>query len=136
MHLTDVSAFSDKFVDHLSGGERHRAWISMLLAQEAPLLLLDEPTAALDLAHQHDLMRLVRALHQEQGKGFVMVLHDVNLALQYADRVIALKNGELAFDGPAPAFADAASISSLYGVEVEFVQHPRLHRRIAVVNSG
>ena len=134
MALTHVATYAETLVDHLSGGERQRAWVAMLLAQQSPFLLLDEPTSALDLAHQYDLMALLSSLNREEGKGVVVVLHDVNLATRYAGRIIALKRGEVAFDGSSEALLSSAVLSALYDIDIHLVDHPLAATKIAVVN--
>ncbi|MHB2267158.1 ABC transporter ATP-binding protein [Aliihoeflea sp. PC F10.4] len=130
---TDMTDFADRMADHLSGGERQRAWIAMLIAQDAPLLLLDEPTSALDLVHQYAVMSLLRSLNRKAGRGIAVVLHDVNLAARFADRVIALKNGRIAFDGtPQELMADDL-LSDLYGIDIRLVAHPDDAHPIAIV---
>ena len=91
---------ADRPVDELSGGQRQRAWIAMAIAQETPMLLLDEPTTFLDLAHQIDVLDLVVDLNRREGRTIVMVLHDLNQACRYADHVIAMKAGEIVAQGP------------------------------------
>lgn len=130
---TDLTAFADEFVDHLSGGERQRAWVAMLLAQGAPLLLLDEPTSALDLVHQYALMSLLRRLNEQAGHGVITVLHDINLAARFADRVIALKKGQVAFDGSANELMSATLLTELYDIDICLTAHPTLAKPVAVV---
>src|SRR5690606_13258910 len=93
MALTHTEDFADRMVDTLSGGERTRVWLAMLLAQGSRLLLLDEPLAALDIAHQVEVMSLVRKLSRELGLGVIIVLHDINMASRYCDRLVALHTG-------------------------------------------
>ena len=88
---TDMAELADRPVEALSGGQRQRAWISMALAQGTDLLLLDEPTTYLDLAHQIDVLELVARLHAERGRTIVVVLHDLNLAARYAQRLVAMQ---------------------------------------------
>jgi iron-chelate-transporting ATPase len=95
----NLSAFADRFVDSLSGGERQRCWIAMLLAQNARLLLLDEPISALDIAHQIHVLRLVRQITRDMNVAVIVVIHDINLAARYCDNLIALKQGRLAAQG-------------------------------------
>lgn len=132
MNESSVVEFADQLVDDLSGGERQRAWIAMLLSQQSPLLLLDEPTSALDLVHQYALMSLLRRLN-DAGRGVIAVLHDVNLAARYADRVVALKNGRIAFDGPPDSLLSAPLLTELYGIDIHLVSNPNERRPIAVV---
>ncbi len=123
MQQTGVAEFADMLVDQLSGGERQRAWIAMLLAQESPLLILDEPTAALDLAHQYELLSLLKNLHQEHNRGVILVLHDINLALRFASQVIALKAGKPVFQGDISEFANQQSLSELFNIDIELLEH-------------
>ena len=99
LEWTGIADLAERPVDELSGGQRQRAWISMALAQGTDLLLLDEPTTFLDLAHQVDVLELVRRLHREAGRTVVMVLHDLNLAARYADRLIAMRDGRIVAAG-------------------------------------
>jgi iron complex transport system ATP-binding protein len=134
MAQADIAGFADQLADSLSGGERQRAWVAMLLAQQSPLLLLDEPTAALDLGHQYDLVGLLKDLNEKAGRGVVVVLHDINLAARFADRVIVLRNGRIAFDGDGEELLSASRLTALFGVEIGLAAHPANGRRIAVVN--
>lgn len=93
--ITDLTRFSDRMLDTLSGGQRQRAWIAMALAQDTEILLLDEPTTFLDLAHQIEVMDLLYNLNQQQGRTIVMVLHDLNQACRYADYIVAVKEGQI-----------------------------------------
>ena len=133
LEQTHIAGYADHLVDTLSGGERQRAWIAMLLAQAAPLILLDEPTSALDLAHQYEVIGLLHALNRQTGRGVVAILHDVNLTSRFADRVIALKRGELFFDGTPERLLDAPLLSALYDIDITLVEQPGNARKIAVV---
>ena len=93
MAATGVAELADRYVDELSGGQRQRVWIAMALAQQTPLLLLDEPTTYLDIQHQIDVLDLCAELHEEQGRTLVAVLHDLNHAARYATHLIALRDG-------------------------------------------
>lgn len=124
MRDTGCAELADHLVDSASGGERQRAWIAMLLAQQAPVLLLDEPTAALDLAHAYEVMALLHRLAREAGRHVLTVLHDINLAARYADRIVALKAGRVAFDGPPRALLDRQVLRDLYGIEMTLLPHP------------
>lgn len=118
---TGLASFADHLVDELSGGERQRAWIAMLLAQEAPTLLLDEPISALDPAHQLEVLNLLGRLVRSE-REVVAILHDVNLAARFAHRIVALKRGRIAFDGPPRAFMQRDTLSMLFDVPIELVQ--------------
>lgn len=93
--LTGLDTYAERFVDTLSGGERQRAWLAMLVAQDARLLLLDEPIAALDVAHQVEMLRLLRRLSHEKGVASAVVIHEINMAAWFCDRLVALKGGRL-----------------------------------------
>ena len=121
---TGVAGFSDSMADDLSGGERQRAWIAMLLAQDAPVLLLDEPTAALDLAHAYEVMTLLRRTSRDRGRRVIVVLHDVNLATRFSDRIVALRDGTVAFDGHPEAFLAPGILRALYDIDMALVDGP------------
>ncbi|MEU4655899.1 heme ABC transporter ATP-binding protein [Streptomyces sp. NPDC023723] len=124
MARTEVSAFAGRPFAALSGGERARVALARVLAQRTPLLLLDEPTAALDLRHQELVLRLCRE-RARAGDAVVVVLHDLGLAAAYADRVAVLRAGRLAADGPpAEVFRDDL-LSEVYDQPVEVLPHPR-----------
>ena len=124
MDKAGISSFADTLADNLSGGERQRAWVAMLLAQQSPVLILDEPTSALDIHHQYQLMNLLRELNKSQNVGIIVILHDLNLALQYASHIVALKNGQIAFEGPANLLNDEQRLSNLYETRVRLIDHP------------
>ncbi|KYN87847.1 ABC transporter [Vibrio cidicii] len=124
MEKTGVMPFADTLADALSGGERQRAWVAMLLAQQSPLLILDEPTSALDIHHQYQLMSLLAELNHTQGVGVIVILHDLNLALRYATHIVALKKGQIAFEGPANLLLDEQRLSDLYQTRIRLIDHP------------
>ena len=95
LQLTDTADLRDRALDQLSGGQRQRAWIAMTLAQDTDLMLLDEPTTYLDLAHQVEVLDLVTRLNRERGRTVVMVLHDLNLAARYSDTIVVMKDGAI-----------------------------------------
>jgi iron complex transport system ATP-binding protein len=111
-------------IDELSGGQRQRAWIAMTLAQQTELLLLDEPTTFLDLAHQIDVLSLLDELVAERGRTVVMVLHDLNQACRYADQLVALCDGRVHAAGPPGDVVDAAFVREVFGLEAEVVADP------------
>jgi iron complex transport system ATP-binding protein len=98
--FTDVGHFADRKLDQLSGGERQRVFIARAICQEPKIILLDEPTASLDLAHQTKVMDLMEKLKQDRGVTVVMVSHDINLAAMYGDTLLLLKNGKIVKKGP------------------------------------
>ncbi|WP_235433941.1 ABC transporter ATP-binding protein [Nostocoides jenkinsii] len=99
LDLTGTIDLADRLVDELSGGQRQRVWIAMALAQHTDLLLLDEPTTYLDLAHQIDVLDLLAELNASRGTTIVMVLHELNLAARYADHLIAMRGGQIRAEG-------------------------------------
>lgn len=124
MEQTDVLALAERTVPSLSGGERARAALARVLAQAAPTLLLDEPTAALDLKHQEDVLRLARE-RAASGDTVVVVLHDLNLAAAFADRVTLLQKGRVVASGDPREVLTAESVTAVYGQPVEVIEHPR-----------
>ncbi|MFC1235236.1 ABC transporter ATP-binding protein [Vibrio sp. F74] len=130
---TQIGKFRHALADELSGGERQRAWIAMLLAQQSGLLILDEPTSALDVQYQYQIMDLLQRLNQETGKGVVVILHDLNLALRYATKVIALKQGRIAFEGDASVLHDENRLTELFATHVQLINHPNKNAKVAVI---
>jgi iron complex transport system ATP-binding protein len=121
---TDTAALRDRPLDELSGGQRQRAWIAMTLAQQTELLLLDEPTTFLDLAHQTDVLDLLDRLVHERGRTVVMVLHDINQACRYADQLVAVRDGRILAAGPPVDIVDATFIHDVFGLEARVVDDP------------
>ncbi|WP_304526161.1 ABC transporter ATP-binding protein [Halomonas sp. I5-271120] len=134
MSLTGTQAFADRMVDTLSGGERQRIWLAMLLAQGSQYLMLDEPLAALDIAHQIEVLELVRRLCQELGLGVVIVLHDINLAARYCDRLVALHAGRLLAEGTPDAIMTGDTLKAIYGIPMHVISHPSGEHRVAVAH--
>lgn len=133
MTLTDIERFADRLVDSLSGGERQRAWLAMLVAQDAECLLLDEPIAALDLAHQLEVLTLARQLSHQRGLGIVVVLHDVNMAARFCDDIVALHSGRLVARGTPEQIVRPDILQAIYGVEIGVMPHPQGGRPLAFV---
>ncbi|WP_051832047.1 heme ABC transporter ATP-binding protein [Streptomyces katrae] len=124
MAATEVAGFAARPFSALSGGERARVALARVLAQQAPLLLLDEPTAALDLRHQELVLRICRE-RAAAGDAVVVVLHDLGLAAAYADRAAVLHEGRIAVDGPPAEVFGAGLLSRVYRQAVEVLPHPR-----------
>jgi iron complex transport system ATP-binding protein len=122
--LTGMDAFQDRPLDSMSGGERQRAWIAMALAQETDILLLDEPTTFLDLAHQLEILDLVADLVHERGKTVVAVLHDLNQAARYGDHMVLLKQGRVVATGRPAEVMTAAAIADVFGVAASVISDP------------
>lgn len=128
---TEVGEFAGRPFSSLSGGERARVALARVLAQRAPVLLLDEPTAALDLRHQELVLRLCRERAAE-GTAVAVVLHDLGLAAAYADRAAVLDGGRVALDGPPDEVFTAEALSRIYQQPVEVVRHPRTAARLVL----
>src|SRR3546814_4082959 len=114
---TSTADLAERPVDELSGGQRQRVWIAMALAQETDILLLDEPTTFLDVAHQIDVLDLITDLNRDRGTTTVMVLHDINLAARYADHVFAMCDGEVIAGGPPAEVITSDLIREVFGLE-------------------
>ncbi|GAA1350327.1 ABC transporter ATP-binding protein [Streptomyces beijiangensis] len=124
MERTDVASLAERSVDELSGGQRQRVWIAMALAQETDLLLLDEPTTFLDIAHQVEVLDLVRQLNHERGRTVVAVLHDLNQAARYADHLVAMKAGRVVAEGHPKEIVTAELVREVFGLEAVVVPDP------------
>jgi iron complex transport system ATP-binding protein len=121
--LTEMTRFAERAVPSLSGGERARASLARILAQQTGILLLDEPTAALDLRHQEDVLRIARD-RVRAGDCVVIVLHDLSLAAAYADRIVLIAEGRVVADGTPDAVLTAPLLSEVYDLRVEVIRHP------------
>ena len=109
---------AERFLDELSGGQRQRAFVAMALAQDTDVVLLDEPLNNLDIRHAVEIMRLMRKAADERGKTVVVVIHDINFAAAYADRIVAMKDGRIAREGPVRAVITEAVIGDVFGLPV------------------
>ncbi len=135
LEMTDVADLADRPLDQLSGGQRQRAWIAMTLAQDTDLMLLDEPTTFLDLAHQVEVLDLVARLNRERGRTVALVLHDLNLAARYSDLIVVMKDGVIVERGtPAEVFT-TTMLRSVFGLEADILADPRTGLPIVVPTS-
>ncbi|WP_327307454.1 ABC transporter ATP-binding protein [Streptomyces sp. NBC_01298] len=124
MASTGVAELADRAVDELSGGQRQRVWIAMALAQQTPLLLLDEPTTYLDIQHQIEVLNLCAELHEEQGRTLVAVLHDLNHAARYATHLIAMRDGKVVAEGPPAEVVTAELVERVFGLRCQVIPDP------------
>ncbi|RWX08625.1 ABC transporter ATP-binding protein [Rhizobium hidalgonense] len=122
LESTGLSDLADRSLRELSGGERQRAWISAALAQEAEILLLDEPTSFLDIGYQVEVLDLVHRLSREKSVTIVMAIHDINQAIAVSDRISLLEKGQLRFDGAPRELAERNLIQEIFRVRGRFVQ--------------
>ncbi|MEV5827099.1 ABC transporter ATP-binding protein [Spirillospora sp. NPDC052242] len=123
MAATGVETLADRSVDELSGGQRQRVWIAMALAQQTPLLLLDEPTTYLDIAHQIEILDLCARLHEE-GRTVVAVLHDLNHASRYATHMIAMRDGRIVAEGEPADVVTADLVEKVFGLPCRVIDCP------------
>lgn len=124
MDATGIRQLSGRFVDELSGGQRQRVWMAVALAQQTPILLLDEPTTFLDVNYQIELLELCRSLNHNHGHTLVAVLHDLNQAARYADHIIAMKDGHIVATGTPYSVITEELVRSVFGVESRIIDDP------------
>ncbi len=124
LDITGMKAMADRPVDELSGGQRQRAWIAMTLAQETEVLLLDEPTTFLDMAHQLEVLELLVRLNKEDGRTIVMVLHDLNQAARYAHRLVVMSQGRVFSVGSPAEVITPEMLREVFGVEARILVDP------------
>ncbi|MFJ4964933.1 ABC transporter ATP-binding protein [Streptomyces sp. NPDC088729] len=125
MESTGVAELARRPVDELSGGQRQRVWIAMALAQQTPLLLLDEPTTYLDIQHQIDVLDLCAELHETRGRTLVAVLHDLNHAARYATHLIAMRDGKVVAEGAPGEIVDADLVERVFGLRCQVIDDPQ-----------
>jgi iron complex transport system ATP-binding protein len=125
MLATGVADLAERPVDALSGGQRQRVWLAMALAQETPLLLLDEPTTFLDIAHQVEVLDLCAELHETGGRTLVAVLHDLNQAARYATHLIVMRDGRIVAEGAPADVLDAGLVEDVFALRCEVIADPQ-----------
>lgn len=118
----DLADMQDKYLDELSGGQRQRAFIAMVIAQDTDYILLDEPLNNLDMKHSVQIMKILRRLVEDLGKTVVIVLHDINFASVYSDRIVALKEGKVVKDGPTLEIINSDSLKEIYDMDIPIKQ--------------
>ncbi len=136
MEATNVSELSGRLVDELSGGQRQRVWVAMALAQDTPLLLLDEPTTFLDITHQVELLDLFTRLNQEGGRTLVAVLHDLNQAARYATHLIAMRDGRVVAQGAPADIVTAELVEEVFGLRCRIIDDPESHTPLVIPLMG
>ena len=124
LEVTHLHDLADRVVDELSGGQRQRVWIAMALAQQTPILLLDEPTTYLDIAHQLEVLDLLQQLNEQEGRTIVMVLHDLNEAARYSDHLVAMCRGEIVASGRPDQVVTEHTVRSVFGIASRVVPDP------------
>lgn len=132
MAATGTADLADRTVEELSGGQRQRAWIAMSLAQQPRILLLDEPTTFLDVAHQIEVLDLLVGLNRADGSTVAMVLHDLNLAARYADHLVVMKAGRILQQGPPDAVMEARLVREAFGLDSLVIPDPVTGRPLVV----
>ncbi|MFA9456469.1 ABC transporter ATP-binding protein [Halalkalibacter sp. AB-rgal2] len=132
---TSLLPLQHQYLNELSGGERQRAWLALALAQETEILLLDEPTTFMDVHHQLNILNLITSLNREEGKTVVMVLHDINQALAYADRVIVLKDGRIYSSGPPLEVVTPEMLRNVFRIRANIMTDPESNHTVYVPYS-
>ncbi len=132
LRLTGLAEMRDRAVDELSGGQRQRVWIAMALAQDVPLMLLDEPTTFLDIAHQVEMLDLLARLNRTENRTVVMVLHDLNQACRYASHIIALADGRIEASGPPSEVVTTELVERVFGLRTKVIACPITHAPLCV----
>lgn len=135
LDATEVADLRDRYVSDLSGGQRQRVWLAMALAQETDLLLLDEPTTYLDIAHQVEVMDLCARLHEE-GRTLVAVLHDLNQAARYATHLVAMRDGRVVAEGSPAEVVTAERVRDVFGLACRVVPDPETGTPMVVPLRG
>lgn len=125
LQVTGMTEFSDRPIDQMSGGQRQRAWIAMALAQGTDILFLDEPTTFLDMAHQLEVLKLLERLNKEEGRTIIMVVHDLNHATRYAHHVVAIKHGNVLYEGSPTEVVHKEMLREVFGIEADVIPDPR-----------
>ncbi|WP_445505910.1 ABC transporter ATP-binding protein [Niallia sp. 03190] len=132
LQVTGLKDLMDQDVDKLSGGQRQRAWIAMAIAQETDLLILDEPTTYLDMAHQLEVLQLLKKLNKEENRTIVMVIHDLNHAARFSDRMVAMNKGTLMKEGTADEVMTSEVLKDVFHIEAVIVKDPKTNKPVCL----
>ena len=132
LQSTGIEEFRERPIEALSGGQRQRAWIAMALAQQTEILILDEPTTYLDLAHQLEILKLLEELNRKQGTTIVMVIHELNNAARFADHMIGVKKGKVVCEGTAHEVMTKENLKELFNIDAEIVEDPRNNKPVCL----
>ncbi|WP_299813615.1 ABC transporter ATP-binding protein [uncultured Roseibium sp.] len=132
LQITEMTELKHRSIAQLSGGQLQRAWVAMTLAQNAPRIFLDEPTNHLDVAHAFELLDLIRHLSRAENRSFVIVLHDLNMAMRYADHVVLFKQGAVTASGPTQDVLTEDAVSSVFGISCRILTLEGLERPVIV----
>lgn len=136
IELVNLQHMADRDVDTLSGGERQRAWLALALAQETPVLALDEPTTFLDIGHQLEVLELVRELNQQRQLTVLMVLHDLNHAASFADHMVVLNKGTIVANGEPWSILQPTILQEVFGVMATVISDPHTQKPLIVAHSS
>lgn len=132
LEKTGLLEFKDRPIEDLSGGQRQRAWIAMSLAQQTDILLLDEPTTYLDLAHQLEILELLKELNKTEGRTIVMVIHELNNAARFADHMIGVKKGKIVCKGSAYEVMTKENLREIFNIDAEIINDPRHGKPVCI----
>lgn len=135
MKVTSITHMAERSINHLSGGERQRAWLATALAQKPEILFLDEPTTYLDIAHQIELMNIVKKLNKETGIGVVMVLHDIAQAMEVSHKIVVIKNGNKYSEGSPKEIITSKMLKDVYDVDAEIINIPGREQPVIIYNG-
>ena len=130
--VTNVHTFKDRPLNRLSGGQRQRVWIAMAVAQSTDILFLDEPTTFLDIAHQMEVLNLLQEINKDSKRTIVMVLHDLNQAAQYADYIVAIKNGVVVKEGIPTEVITPEVCAEVFGIKADIVINEKSHTPLCI----
>ncbi len=132
MEVTKLGEYQYREIDSLSGGQRQRVWIAMALAQQTELILLDEPTTYLDMAHQLEILELLNELNEKEACTIVMVLHDLNLAARFSDFMVAVKQGQIKATGTPEEVITKECLQEVFQIEATIINEPKSNRPVCL----